>query len=88
MAQGSALGVLINAFSNSELYGFEHGIYAGVGLVVSLLLFTIFHHYSIFLLYELGMKIRVALTMLIYDKVIMKPITKRKQRSFRSTVYF
>ncbi len=69
MVQGPALGVLIEAFSKSEKFGFEEGIYAGAGLIVSLLLFTIFHHYSIFLLYELGMKIRVAMTMLIYDKV-------------------
>lgn len=69
MVQGPALGVLINAFSRSAEFEFEHGIYAGVGLVVSLLLFTVLQHYSIFLLYELGMKVRVAVSMLIYDKV-------------------
>lgn len=71
VVQGPILEILINAFSSSKEFGLERGIYAGVGLIVSLLLFTIFHHYSIFLLYELGMKIRVALTMLIYDKVII-----------------
>ncbi|KAG4075666.1 hypothetical protein HA402_003491 [Bradysia odoriphaga] len=70
VAQGPALGVLINAFSSSGQSGYERGIYAGIGLIMALLMFTIFHHYSIFLLYELGMRIRVGLTMLIYDKAL------------------
>lgn len=71
-SQGQVLKVLMNVFSRSELFGFENGIYAGVVLIASLLLFIIFCHFSIFLLYELGMKIQVALAMLIYDKVIIE----------------
>ncbi|KAG4076847.1 hypothetical protein HA402_006557, partial [Bradysia odoriphaga] len=70
VAQGPALGILIDAFSRSEHFGLEQAIYAGGGLVVALVLFTILHHYAIFLLFELGMKIRVAVTMLIYDKAL------------------
>ncbi|KAJ6623028.1 ATP-binding cassette sub-family C member 4, partial [Pseudolycoriella hygida] len=69
VAQGPALGVLIYAFSSSKS-GDVLGIYASVALVVLLMLFTIVHHYSIFLINELGMKIRIALTMLIYDKAL------------------
>lgn len=70
VAQGPALGILMVCFSGLSEYEPIYGIFAGAGLIVSLLLFTIFHHYSIFLFYQLGMNIRVALTMLIYDKVI------------------
>ncbi|KAJ6641638.1 ATP-binding cassette subfamily C member 4 [Pseudolycoriella hygida] len=68
--QGPALGILIKAFTKSNSDGLELGIYAGIMLMVSLLLFTLFHHYSIFLCFELGMRIRVALSMLIYDKAL------------------
>lgn len=69
MAQAPALGMLIAAFSGTV--GGEIGVIAGTALIVSLLLYTVLHHYSVYLWYEIGMKIRVALTVLIYEKVII-----------------
>ena len=67
VAQGPVLGVLLAYFDGKYSAGTGYG--AAAALVLLSIIYSSIQHITMFLYAELGMRMRVALTTLVYQKV-------------------